>query len=189
MEMASEGTGSPPSLDPSVIAKLQTGVDGYAPLNLPADMTVAGQTSHGLTYDGEAAQRTARLVGWRIATNAATILCILGLIYIAITPLWHAHLAPPEPEWLTRVKALAGETVPGWAARMWQGLQAHWQTTLTLVGLIGAIHIVNRQLAAAIRDGARGIWRFPPAPAYVQPPIPGRTDSHDPSPHSPDHSH
>nr|MCU0801390.1 DUF2235 domain-containing protein [Paracoccaceae bacterium] len=186
MDMASEGTGAPPVVDPAVMTKITTGVDGYAPLNLPADMVIADGGTHNLTHDRAAAARTARLVSWRKATNAATILCLMGLAFIAVTPLWQARLAPPDPAWLTTLKSLAGATVPSWTARIWQGLQAHWQTSLTLTGLIAAIHMVNLRLAAAIRDTARGIWNFAPPALYSAHPATSQTDSHDP-PHPADH--
>ncbi len=187
MKMTCEGTGAAPAIDPSVIRKIATGVDGYAPLNLPADTSVAGVESHSLQHNTDAARRTAVLIGWRKSTNAATILCIMGLCAIALTPLWQAHVAPPDPNWLVSFKALAGIAVPPWTSHIWQGLQTHWQTSLTLLGLIGIIHLVNLRLSAAIRDTARRIWHSPPPALYAAPFGNTRTDSHDPSPHPPNH--
>jgi uncharacterized protein (DUF2235 family) len=187
MDMAAEGKATPPFIDPSVVSKITTGVDGYAPLNLPADMQISDDGHHGLTHDAAAATRAVTLIGWRKATNAATILCLMGLAYLALTPLWQARLAPPDPNWLATLKSLAGAAVPSWTARIWQGLQMHWQVSLTLAGLVAVIHLVNLRLTAAIRDTARGIWNSPPVALYPATAGNTQTDSHDPSLHPADH--
>lgn len=146
LNLMAEGTRDAPRIHPSVMVKLATGVDGYAPLNLPPDMQVAGDSAHVMAYDNWSEPRLLRLIGWRRATNWTTILCIMGLWMLALTPLWQVP---------------AGTAGPAWIGRIWQGWLTHWETTVVLLLLIAVIHLVNQWLAAAIRDTARRIWHSP----------------------------
>lgn len=161
LNLMAEGTRDAPMIHPSVMAKLATGVDGYAPLNLPPDMQVAGESAHAMAYDNRSEPRLLQLIDWRRGTNWTAILCITGLVFLALTPLWQVRAVPADPDWLMALKTIAGTAGPSWIGRIWQGWQTHWETTAVLVMLILVAHLVNQGLATAIRDTARRIWHSP----------------------------
>jgi uncharacterized protein (DUF2235 family) len=153
--------GGAPVVHHSVLEKMASGADGYAPLGLPMGFRVLPKTGgwaavadSGLVPDGPAASGLRRLITRRKATNWVTILCVLAL---AALPFLTAN--PPVNGWVRGAGALLGGLVPGWAMLWVESLLANWRVSGPIVALILAIYFSNESLALRIRDLGRRLWK------------------------------
>ena len=159
---AEPAQGGAPVVHHSVIEKIETGADGYAPLGLPPTFLVypangsrwVGLAPGELLQDAPAAVGLRQLIRRRKATNWVTILCVLGLVAL---PFLTAN--PPLNDWVRGFGAILGGLVPGWAMLWVESLLANWRLSLPLLGVIVVVHLRNRSLALRIRDLGRRLWR------------------------------
>jgi hypothetical protein len=155
-----------PVVHHSVLEKMKSGADGYAPLGLPSEFRVfpsdgtgwVGLTPSGLQRDTGAVEAVRRMIWWRAQTNWLTI----GLVgVLAAMPLVEGRLGrPDEPGLVVRgLSAVIGGLVPGWALTWVDSLLRLWWLTLPVVLALWAIYSFNQSLAYRIRDTGRRLWR------------------------------
>ena len=157
----SAAEGGTPVVHHSVLEKMASGADGYAPLGLPPGFRVfpakggwAGLVASGLTQDGGALAGLRHLIRRRKATNWVTILCLLALIAL---PFLTAN--PPGNDWVRGVGAVLGGLVPGWAMLWVEALLANWRVSGPILVVILAVYFSNQSLGLRIRDLGRRLWK------------------------------
>jgi len=156
---ASVAEGGTPVVHHSVLEKMASGADGYAPLGLPPGFRVVPAlggdlADSGLVQDGQAVAGLRQLIRRRKATNWVTILCVLAL---AALPFLTAN--PPVNGWVRGVGAIFGGMVPGWAMLWVESLLANWRVSGPILGVILAVYFSNQTLALRIRDLGRRLWK------------------------------
>ncbi len=156
-----------PVLHRSVLTKIRTGADGYAPLLLPAKPSVCeGPESHDtcgpapMVPAPEADARAGRLIGWRVRANRALIFFAVLLVALPLGPAfdrggwrglwpgmreivgawWSAVSLNPRP-----LLALYCEVWP-WAA--------------VLLMVTAGLWWLGGDLQGRIKDQALRVWRF-----------------------------
>jgi uncharacterized protein (DUF2235 family) len=158
--------GGVPVVHHSVLEKMKSGADGYAPLGLPSEFRVfpsdgtgwVGLTPSGLQRDTGAVEAVRRMIWWRAQTNWLTI----GLVGVlaAMPPVEGRLGRPDEPGLVVRgLSAVIGGLVPGWALTWVDSLLRLWWLTLPVVLALWAIYSFNQSLAYRIRDTGRRLWR------------------------------
>lgn len=163
---AGDHNGGLPVVHHSVLEKMKSGAEGYAPLGLPSDFRVfpangsgwVGLTDSGLQRDTGAVEAVRRLIRWRARTNWLTI-GLVGVL-VAIPLLASLSGGTGEPTVLARgLATLVGGLVPGWALTWVDSLLALWWVTLPVLGALWTVYAFNQLLAFRIRDRGRGLWR------------------------------
>lgn len=168
-----EEHGGAPVVHHSVLEKMRSGADGYAPLGLPDGFRVYpgnGTGWEGLEAachrrDGTASQAVERLIVRRKATNWLTI----GLLAVlAAMPVWDWWFATRiQPNGAVRWLAWGlGGLVPSWAVTWVEVLVSRWWISGPVLLAIYGINRLNQGLAYRIKDAGRGLWQAadPPSP-------------------------
>lgn len=159
---AGADVGGVPVVHHSVVEKMESGADGYAPLGLPPDFGVfpangsrsAGVVPSGLVQDAATMAGLRQLIRRRKATNWVTILCVLALVAL---PFLTAN--PPLNGWVRGIGAVLGGLVPGWAMLWVESLLANWRISGLVVAVVLLVYFSNQSLAFCIRDLGRRLWR------------------------------
>jgi uncharacterized protein (DUF2235 family) len=158
----SEDEGGAPVVHHSVLEKMESGADGYAPLGLPPTFRVypangrrwSGLLPAWVQRDEATAAGLRQLIRRRKATNWVTILCVLALVAL---PFLTAN--PPVNSWVRGVGAVLGGLVPGWAMMWVESLLANWRVSVPILAIVLAVYYSNQSLAFRIRDLSRRLWR------------------------------
>jgi uncharacterized protein (DUF2235 family) len=159
--------GGPPILHRSVLQKIRTGADGYAPLLLPAEPFVCdGPETHAtcgpapMVADREADARVRKLIWWRKWLNRAQI--IYAVLFLALPLVGHLDRPILRSLWrgvieivMAWVSALGLKLGPLWAL-----YQPMWSWALVLVGLVAVLAWFSGYLQGRIKDQALRVWRF-----------------------------
>ena len=159
--------GGIPALHRSVLQKIRTGADGYAPLLLPAELRVCdGPDSYAtcgpapMKPEAAADMRAKRLIGWRIKVNRAQILFAVLFVLLPmldrldrplLSNLWTSAVAIGKA-W---VSALSLGFGPLWA--LYQGI---WPWAAVLVAVMVVLWWSAGDLQGRIKDQALRVWRF-----------------------------
>ena len=157
-----------PVLHRSVLQKIRTGADGYAPLLLPDRSSVCdGPATHDTCGPAPMERepgfdaRARRLIGWRVKANRALIAFAVLFVALPLGPMldrggWRA-LWPG-------VKAVAGgwwsaiKLDPGPLFALYCGI---WPWALGLLAVMAALWWWGGDLQGRIKDQALRVWRFP----------------------------
>lgn len=157
-----------PVLHRSVLTKIRTGADGYAPLLLPERPNVCdGPSSHGSAgpatmereegFDAEAR----RLVGWRVKANRALIFLAVLFVALPFGPIidrsgWRG-LWPGAVEIFKAWWAVVGLNLRPLLA-LYCGV---WPWAVVLLAGMAGLWWLGGDLQGRIKDMALRVWRFP----------------------------
>lgn len=157
-----------PVLHRSVLTKIRTGADGYAPLLLPERPSICdGPESHDSAgpaamereedFDAEAR----RLVGWRVKANRALIIFAVLFVALPLGPMIdRAGLRGLWPGVVEIVKAWW--SVVGLTLRPLIALYSTiWSWALVLLVVMAGLWWLGGDLKGRIKDKALRVWRFP----------------------------
>lgn len=161
-KLSGEAFGGAPILHRSVLQKIRTGADGYAPLLLPPELRVCSGPSSQETCgpapmqaDAAADGRVRQLVGWRVGVNRTQIL--FALVFLLL-PLWNLE-APAQLS--SGVKAIAF----GWAsalrldlAPLWTLYREVWPVAALLIAASAVLWWWSGALQGRIKDQALRVW-------------------------------
>lgn len=164
---AGQAHGGTPILHRSVLQKIQTGADGYAPLLLPAELRVCdGPDSHEtcgpapMRPDPPAEAAVRRLVGLRAAANRVLIGCAVAF---ALLPFMAALNRPVLPHLWQK----AADILSAWIAAaglnfgpLWALYRDLWPLALALALSAVALAWWGGDLRGRIKDQALRVWRF-----------------------------
>ena len=156
-----------PVLHRSVLQKIQTGADGYAPLLLPATPSVCdGPATHEtcgpapMERDPGFDERARRMVGWREKVNRAQI--FFALLFVILPALERMNLPLAANLW-SSIKAI----VLAWAAALrvsfdplWALYRDIWPWAAVLLAVSAALWVWSGALKGQIKDLALRVWRI-----------------------------
>ncbi len=159
--------GGPPILHRSVLQKIRTGADGYAPLLLPAELRVCdGPDSHAtcgpapMRPDTAADEAVRRLVSHRVLANraligSAALFALLPLLFRLKAPLAETLRASGHEVLLAWVAAISFDLGP-----LWTLYRDIWPVALALVVVMAGFWWWGDDLRGRIKDQALRVWRF-----------------------------
>jgi uncharacterized protein (DUF2235 family) len=164
----------------SVLTRIRTGTDGYAPINLPENYVIYPSDPSVQPKGGSGQPQSATrpgtnlawarvwdLVWWRRVFYFLTTLITLALFTM---PLWGSHapalrICEDARCWARSGFGLLDYVLPGFARTWTSAFSAHFSVTLVLLGSILLCWLVGARLEDGIADRARAIWRGTPHPA------------------------
>jgi uncharacterized protein (DUF2235 family) len=159
--------GGVPALHRSVLQKIRTGADGYAPLLLPADLRVCdGPETHPtcgpapMVPDPQADESVRRLVGWRVRVNRvqiglAVLLVLLPMLDRLQLPLLENLWSSAKAIGLAWFSALRFRFEPLWA--LYGDI---WPWAAFLLAMLAGLWWWAGDLQGRIKDQALRVWRF-----------------------------
>lgn len=159
--------GGAPVLHRSVLQKIRTGADGYAPLLLPkAPRVCDGPETHAssgpapMEADPGADGHVRALVRWRRRANRAQI--VLAAFLVALPLVGHLHRPLLHSLW-----GGVQEIALGWMAAfslkpgpLWALYAGVWPLTLGLLAVLAGLWWGAADLQGRIKDQALRVWRF-----------------------------
>ena len=156
-----------PVLHRSVLQKIRTGADGYAPLLLPEAPAVCdGPDSHAtsgpapMALDPTADARTRKLIGWRIRVNRVLILLAILLVALPLGPyLDQAGLTGLWPGLKAMLQAWWSAVSFGFEPFLALYLSV-WPWALVLLAVLAVLWWWAGALHGKIKDQALRVWRF-----------------------------
>lgn len=159
--------GGPPVLHRSVLQKIRTGADGYAPLLVPDSARVCDTPdSHAtcgpapMVADDAADARVRKLVFWRTWLNRAQI--IYAVLFVLL-PLTQVLGRPILPRLAEGVEAIVLAWVGAFSLKLqplWALYQPIWPWALALLLVIGVLAWWAGDLHGRIKDQALRVWRI-----------------------------
>jgi uncharacterized protein (DUF2235 family) len=159
--------GGTPVLHRSVLQKIRTGADGYAPLLLPSELLICdGPDEQGtcvpapMKADLEADAKTRKLIWWRTWVNRVQI--IYAVLFVALPLLDHLN-RPLLRSLYVGVKEIVSAWVSaiGLNLRPLWGLYADiWPWALLLLVVTAVLWWWAGDLQGKIKDQALRVWRF-----------------------------
>jgi uncharacterized protein (DUF2235 family) len=169
----------------SVLTRIRTGTDGYAPINLPADYVIypTDPAMHPKEGSGppclasrpgtsQAWGRVWDLVWWRRIFYFLTTLTTLWLFAMPIWANYVPRLRICEDArcWGRSAFGLLDYVLPGFASPWTSAFSANFSWTLALIAAILLFWAIGAWLESSIADRARAIWRgAAPAPRRYSP--------------------
>lgn len=156
-----------PVLHRSVLQKIMTATDGYAPLVLPERASVCDGPATFDTCGPAPMERTAefdqkarRLVGWRVKANRALIafavlFVALPLLHRLDLPLWASLWSGGKAVVLAWASALRLSFDPLWA--LYRDI---WPWALALLAVLAGLWRLGAALQGRIKDQALRVWRI-----------------------------
>lgn len=163
-----EKHGGPPVVHHSVLEKMRSGANGYAPVGLPETFSVypsngtrwAGLKAFGETRNEDLFKDIKQLVGRRTRTNWTSIGLILTLAVIPVADwLLCSKVVLVAP--ISWISAGIGAVLPGWAGAWVEGLMFRWWLSGPILAALWAIYSKNRTLGYQIKDRAMKLWSSP----------------------------
>lgn len=157
-----------PVLHRSVLTKIRTGADGYAPLMLPDRPSVCdGPSSHDsagpatMAHEAGFDAEARRLVGWRVKANRALIFLAVLFVALPFGPIidradWRG-LWPAAVEMFKAWWAVVGLNLRPLLALYC----AVWPWALLLLAGMAGLWWLGSDLQGRIKDKALRVWRFP----------------------------
>jgi uncharacterized protein (DUF2235 family) len=156
-----------PVLHQSVLRKIQTGADGYAPLLLPGAPSVCdGPGSHDsckpapMERDESFDRQARRLIGWREKVNRAQI--FFALLFVALPLLDRLDLPLAENLWSS-----ARAVVLGWAGALrfsfdplWALYRDIWVWAAVVLAVSVGLWWASGALRGRIKDISLRVWRI-----------------------------
>ena len=167
-DLPGNGRGAP-VLHRSVLTKIRTGADGYAPLLLPVKPSVCdGPASHDscgpapMEAEADADRRARALIGKRIRANRALI--AFAVLFVLLPMLERLGL-PLLPNLWSSGKAV----VLAWLAAvrlsvdpLWALYREIWPWAAVLLVVMAGLWWRGGDLQGRIKDQALRVWRFDP---------------------------
>jgi uncharacterized protein (DUF2235 family) len=157
-----------PVLHRSVLQKIRTGADGYAPLLLPEQPSVCdGPPSHDGCGPAPMAREagfdaaTRRLIGWRVRANRALISFAVLLVALPLGPILDRGGLRGLGSGIVEV-GKAWWSAIGMNLRPLLALYCEiWPWALVLLAVIAGLWWLGGTLQGRIKDQALRVWRFP----------------------------
>lgn len=161
--------GGAPALHRSVLQKIRTGADGYAPLLMPAELRVCdGPSTHAgcgkapMRPEPGADAQARQLIGWRIKVNRAQIL--FAVLFVALpmldrldrpllSNLWSSAAAIGKA-WFSALSLSFGP--------LWALYRDIWPWAAVLVAVLVVLWWWTGDLQGRIKDKALRVWQFDP---------------------------
>ena len=165
-----------PKIHQSVVDRIRTGNDGYAPIVLPEQFDVVGNdgaiTPNGAIAPVEARSRAIRqekVWDWVWARRITYFLTVLASLFLVALPLiekWRPGRGPASlAEIVVPIIDLAAAFLPGFVKPWLDAFRNSPGRFLIGVLLVGVLMYAGGWMQGHIRDLMRSIWRTPDAPA------------------------